>query len=397
MLTYGFYNSIGNDRRYNAEQMSSLFDGIINDGVFMSIGAKLIVSAATGMNIIVGSGRAWFNRTWTNNDAELVLMVSLSEVVLNRIDAVVLEVNSDSSVRINTIKLVKGTPSSFPVAPILINTEFVHQYALANIYVGAGVTSILAANITNKVGTGSCPFITGILDTVDIGTLLTQWDAQFNTWFSAVRDTLGNAIGFSVIKTSFTSIADNTTICSLGTSNFNPNMDLIFATYRGTSLTLDEQYTISTNALDVNLVGWSLKAGEKINFNILKVTSQITPGDGTLLANGSVYEIKMANEMKKDIVGGVASYDAVNAHKLDNAQYSTYKLSIDSNGIYTEVQHKRADATLILKSVLSGGTPPLYTMRTETKYLANGIAVEWTKMYTITYDVAGNVASEVMN
>ena len=37
-LTSGFYNSINGDRTYNAEQMSSIFDGIINDGVFASIG-----------------------------------------------------------------------------------------------------------------------------------------------------------------------------------------------------------------------------------------------------------------------------------------------------------------------------------------------------------------------
>ena len=32
-LTSGFYNSLDGDRTYNAEQMSELFDGIINDGI----------------------------------------------------------------------------------------------------------------------------------------------------------------------------------------------------------------------------------------------------------------------------------------------------------------------------------------------------------------------------
>lgn len=42
-VTYGFYNSIKGDRKYNALEMSSIFDGIIVDGVYMSIGDALNV------------------------------------------------------------------------------------------------------------------------------------------------------------------------------------------------------------------------------------------------------------------------------------------------------------------------------------------------------------------
>lgn len=189
-VTCGFYNSIGADRRYNSEQMSALFDGIINDGVFMSIGDAMVVSASSGMNVSIGSGRAWFNRTWTNNDAAILLTVEPSEVVLNRIDAVVLEVNSDEAVRANSIKIVKGTPGSVPIAPIIANTEFVHQYPLCLIYIAAGVTEITQANITNKVGTEVCPFVTGILETVNIDTLLSQWEAEFNDWFATFEGIL---------------------------------------------------------------------------------------------------------------------------------------------------------------------------------------------------------------
>ena len=55
-LTYGFYNSINHDRRYNATQMSQLFDGIINDGVFANIGTAMVVTAGTGLTVTVGLG-----------------------------------------------------------------------------------------------------------------------------------------------------------------------------------------------------------------------------------------------------------------------------------------------------------------------------------------------------
>lgn len=178
-LTYGFYNSYNGDRTYDATDISSIFDGIIKDGVFMSIGDAFIVSAANGMQVTVGSGRAWFNHTWTYNSVASLHSIEPADIVLNRIDIVVLEINASEEVRANSIKIIKGTPATNPVAPTLINTELVHQYPLADIYVGANVTEIIPANITNRVGTEACPLSTGILETLDSGPLLAQWNSAF--------------------------------------------------------------------------------------------------------------------------------------------------------------------------------------------------------------------------
>lgn len=132
-VTYGFYNSLNGDRKYNAEQVSSLFDGLIIDGVFASIGTAFAVKATTGITVNVGIGKAWFNHTWTLNDSILPLEAPEAEVLLDRIDAVVLEVDATESVRANSIKFVKGTPSSAPSNPTLTNEGTVHQYPLCYI------------------------------------------------------------------------------------------------------------------------------------------------------------------------------------------------------------------------------------------------------------------------
>ena len=62
-FTCGFFNSENGDRKYNAEQMSAIFDGIIADGVFTTIGDHMAVSAGTGMQVLVGTGKAWFDHT----------------------------------------------------------------------------------------------------------------------------------------------------------------------------------------------------------------------------------------------------------------------------------------------------------------------------------------------
>jgi len=198
-VTFGFYNSINKDRQYNSAQMSSLFDGIINDGVFASIGVSLVVEAGTGMGVIVGEGRAWFNHTWTNNDAELPLTVTAAEMTLNRIDAVVVEVDSSDATRANSIKIVKGLPASIPVNPIMTDTEYVHQYPLAYIYVAAGVTAITGLNITNAVGTAACPFITGLLQTMTVDGITNILTAEFEDWFAGVQGTLSGDVAGNLV------------------------------------------------------------------------------------------------------------------------------------------------------------------------------------------------------
>lgn len=183
-VTSGFFNSFNGDRRYNAEQMSAIFNGIINDGVFASVGTVFKVNAGSGVDITVGTGRAWFNSTWLVNDAILPLSCDISEIVLDRIDAVVIEIDRSESVRAGSIKIIKGTPASAPQRPTMASTDDVHQYPLAYIYRKAGSGEITQSNITNMVGTSACPYITGILQVVNIDNVVAQWEDQWDQWFT---------------------------------------------------------------------------------------------------------------------------------------------------------------------------------------------------------------------
>lgn len=197
-VTYGFYDSLNHDRLYNAQQMSAIFDGIINDGVFMSVGNQFHTVAGTGMQVIVKSGRAWFDSTWTLNDAEYPLSIDAADVLLTRIDAVVLEVNSEVATRANTIKVVKGTPASTPAKPTLTNTATIHQHALAYVTVAKNITAISNSMIEIVVGKTETPYVTAILQTTDITDLYNQWEDYFQTWFDTVRGTLDGDVALNL-------------------------------------------------------------------------------------------------------------------------------------------------------------------------------------------------------
>lgn len=187
-LTFGFYNSLKGDRKYNAEQMSEIFDGILKDGIIPNIGQLFAVqSANNGMQITVGTGRAWFNHTWTKNDSVMVLTVPDSDITRPRYDAVVLEVNHEENVRANSIKIVTGVPEVNAVKPTLVNSERVHQYPLAYIHVQAAVEEITASDIENMVGLTPTVFATGILRQASLDELWAQWKGDWETWFASIK------------------------------------------------------------------------------------------------------------------------------------------------------------------------------------------------------------------
>lgn len=193
-FTCGFFNSDRGDRKYNAEQISAIFDGIIADGVFATIGDHMVVTPGTGMQVLVGTGKAWFDHTWNVNDSSYSLEIAKSDVTLDRIDAVVLETNHSDSVRFNGFKVIRGAMSSTPVKPTLTNTETIHQHPLAWIRVKAGATAITASMIENAVGKTECPFVTGVVEVTSIDDLFNQWNGEFDEWFANLKTQLSGDV-----------------------------------------------------------------------------------------------------------------------------------------------------------------------------------------------------------
>ena len=201
-FSYGFFDSKNGDRKYDATEFSSIFDGIIKDGVYMDIGDHYNVTAnGTSMSVFVGTGRAWFDHTWSLNTSAYELKIDQAEVVQNRIDAIVLDIDHRDAYRLNTLMVVKGTRSTSPVRPTLINEQYHKQYPLAYITIAAGTTAITTSMIENMVGTSACPFVTGIIQTISVDDLIDKWESQwnekmasseyeFNEWFSGIKNKL---------------------------------------------------------------------------------------------------------------------------------------------------------------------------------------------------------------
>ncbi len=188
----GFFNSVNGDRKYTADEISEVFEGLIGNGVFESVGDCLAVRPHDGMTIAVGTGRGWFNRRWVKNDTEpLYLELNASDVTLNRYAAICIRVDDTTAVRSADIYVKYSDLASNPDKPDMVRTDEVNEYCLAYIYIKAGATAITVRDITDtRMDARLCGWVTGLVEQVDTTTLWLQWEAEFHDWFNALVEYL---------------------------------------------------------------------------------------------------------------------------------------------------------------------------------------------------------------
>lgn len=196
-FTFGFFNSVNGDRKYEAKEFSTIFEGIIRDGVYESVGDRFMVKESTipDNKVQILEGRAWLNNIWIKNDSINVITLPDPGLVLDRIDAVCIEINESNIAtsagtpgRTANIVVISGTEASNPARPNLLNNEEIHQYALAYVYRHNGRdTTVRQSDITNNVGSSSLPYVTGPLQVHSVEQMVAQWNAQFNNWSNNVH------------------------------------------------------------------------------------------------------------------------------------------------------------------------------------------------------------------
>lgn len=292
-ITYGFFNAIKQsdgtyDRTYNADQMSTYFEGLVSDGVYVNVGGAMQVVANTGMQVQVKSGRMIIDSKWLKNDAALPLTINTSHVTLNRYTAIVARL--DFTTRTITITTKDGENTTEPVKPTITNSQTIKEMCLAYVYVGRGVTEITQANIEDvRADTNVCGWVTGLIQQVDTSELFLQWqtayeeqmtqmetwqaqqEAAFDTWFSTLTSQLQVN----------TYIEKYHKVVNMGTKNgvFPLDMsgytyaasDVFFINVNGVMLTEEYDYLLDTSKTPVEIhTNAELDAENILEITVLK-------------------------------------------------------------------------------------------------------------------------------
>ena len=141
------------DFRNSLSSLLSSTGGIVGSGDYA------VSAPASGMSVNVAAGQIWVPGTqvanqgqyYMLNDGTISVTVPAADPTNPRIDLIVAQiVDTQYGGASNTGEVVdvSGTPAASPVAP----SAPANSLVLAQVYVGAGVTSITSANITDERG-----------------------------------------------------------------------------------------------------------------------------------------------------------------------------------------------------------------------------------------------------
>lgn len=227
------------DRAYKAEDWAWYFATFIANGIFPKPSDGLQVIAYNGMEIRVNMGYAFINGYAFRNPATRSITLDTAEGAQNRVDRVV--VRWDLPQRDMYIAVLKGAPSAKPQARAVTRNTEIWELALADIYVGKGVTSIRTANITDqRFNSAVCGIVTGTVEEIDASVLTKQFTDFFNIYSQAVLDE------FSVYKQSMEKYL--TDIAGIY-NEYVSKTESLFATYESN---FNDRYNSFENTLD----GW---------------------------------------------------------------------------------------------------------------------------------------------
>lgn len=352
-LKFGFFNSVNGDRKYNADDISNYFLKLISNGVFATPSNAMQVQASADMTVNVSAGWAFINCKWLENTAEYPLTLDAADVVLNRIDRIVLRLSE--SPRTMGIYIKKGTPASTPTPPELARTKgVIWELSLAKISIHAGVTDITQSMITDeRADTELCGWVTGLIDQIDTTNLFAQFTNAFNAWFSEIKDEVQSTTILRQYTSRYVTLSENEDNIPIGIPQYTENLDTINVFVNGMRLKNGTDYIISDT--DIVLTTALSAVGTPVDIEVFKSID----GDSATSVISLVYQLQLIVNDISSRMGGLTF------RKMTAAQYAALTTK-DANTVYFVIGD--SDIIIYVGDISVNQATPSYGISTAQAY-----------------------------
>ena len=189
------------DRAISSEPLRNLLHRLFTDGILPDVSTNLQVVAGTGMNVVVKAGFAIVQGCLKLEENDRTLAIQASSATNDRIDTVVLRLNSNDDQRYCDLYIREGTPATNPTRPNLVRSDSVYELGLADIFVTKTITSITQSKITDtRYEAERCGVISSLSE-YDTTTIYKQVQAdlkefkdteqaQFMAWYENIKNIL---------------------------------------------------------------------------------------------------------------------------------------------------------------------------------------------------------------
>ncbi len=182
---YGFFNSVNNDRAYDASDVADFLKKFFTNGVFNN---SLGVSSNDNMTVSVAIGSANINGYSYENTETLTLDIDEADSELSRIDSVI--VRLDLTNRQIQTQILEGQYATTPSQPNITRTGTIYDLRLANISIPAGATRITADMIADTRFSSDCGNVTQAVLELSTDEIFKQYEAWFTEWFTNLQNQL---------------------------------------------------------------------------------------------------------------------------------------------------------------------------------------------------------------
>jgi hypothetical protein len=324
---YMFFDSTADDpREYPASNFAEFFGKVLTSGIFNG-GTNLQVGCTgTDMKSVIEPGYAWINGYMYKLDADLQLTHDAADPGADRIDRVVIRLDTRIENRYIKAFILGGTPAVSPVAPSLTRDANIYEISLAQVLIRAGRSYIEPMQITDeRLDASVCGLVNSLIQ-VDTAAMQAAFDAFLE---------------------------------SLSTSSFVAATDYtLLVPYGGTTTNIVNAYSIATPAISALTAGMAISV--KINSDSsgpatlnwngkgAKAIKRANGNDAVLKAN-AIYTMRY-NGTNFILQGEGASGDATASDLLSGKTADT------DAGPITGTMPDRAGDTVALSSSITGTT-----------------------------------------
>ncbi|WP_433581584.1 hypothetical protein [Paenibacillus amylolyticus] len=179
----GFFDSTATDvRAYPAREFALYFSRFIGNGVFKGGTALKVEASGLDSNITINVGYGWINgymyRVYDTPQSMAIQSASNQD----RIDRIILRLDTSTPVRAIKAMVLQGVPSASPSAPDLTRSGDIYDLSLSQVLVKANSSIVLPQNITDeRLNTEVCGIVTGLVEQADTTLIFNQFQEWYNT------------------------------------------------------------------------------------------------------------------------------------------------------------------------------------------------------------------------
>lgn len=266
----GFFDSVGGDRLYGAEDMNRPYSRLVADGVFatpqgLASTDLQVFTDGSSLSVSVQKGQGIFSGKWFSNPSIIEFTVPANTSAYRRIDSVIVQVDERLAGRTGSVIYRTGAPASVPAPPDLTDETDVSEWRIANIEVSPSVSAISPSRITDLRGSSSCPWVRALIQQPDLSTMWDQYqaayadqyasytadyirytDAQrqaFEDFIETLTDQLTATMNVTVLKSEYVASGETSEI-PINIQSYNPSSDALLVYINGVFASEQTQYSV---------------------------------------------------------------------------------------------------------------------------------------------------------